>query len=447
MSPAVVDPARQVALDVLSAVRTRDAYANLLLPSLLRTRNITGRDANFATELTYGTLRGQGTYDAVITACIARPIGDLDLAVHDVLRLGAHQLFRMQVPDHAAVATSVELVKSAVGRGPSGFVNAVMRRMGATPLEGWLAQVAPPPATDRPAHLAVRYSHPEWIVRGFQEALDDWSQTEEALDADNQPPQVTLVARPGSATVAELVAAGAAPGRWSSHAAIWPGGDPATIPAVRERRAGVQDEGSQLVAAAVVTTPIDGTDIRWLDLCAGPGGKTALMGGLATERDVQLTAVELKPQRAELVRQVVGSKVDVVVVDARDHRWATGSYDRVLVDVPCSGLGALRRRPEARWRRAPDDVEQLRPLQEQLLASALAAVRPGGIVGYTTCSPLRSETVAVVATALAGHPNVQLVDARPSLPAMPELGPGPDVQFWPHRHGTDAMYLALLTRE
>ena len=445
MTAVAVDPARQVALEVLTLVRSRDAYANLTLPSLLRSRGISGRDAHFATELTYGTLRGQGTYDAVIAACIARPIGELDATVHDVLRLGAHQLFRMQVPNHAAVATSVDLVKSAVGRGPSGFVNAVMRRMGSTSLEDWLVQVAPP-VTDQPGHLAVRYSHPEWIVRGFQDVLQDWSQTEQALNADNQPPQVTLVARPGSSTVAELIDAGATPGRWSPWAAAWPAGDPATVPAVHERRAGVQDEGSQLVAAAVVTTPIDGPDERWLDLCAGPGGKAALIGGLAAERGAQLTAVEVKPHRAELVAQVVGPNVEVVTADGRDDRWATGSYDRVLVDVPCSGLGALRRRPEARWRRSPEDVEELRPLQQQLLSNALAAVRPGGVVGYVTCSPLRLETVDVVAAVLADHPNVEPVDVRSSLPALPDLGDGRDVQLWPHRHGTDAMYLALLTR-
>jgi len=443
---ARVDPARRAALDVLRAVGERDAYANLALPAALRSAGLSGRDAAFATELTYGTLRGQGTYDAIIGKCVNRRLSEVDSGVVDVLRLGAHQLFRMDVPQHAAVDTSVELARSALGRKPSGFVNAVLRRMATQPLADWLAAIVADEHDDPAGELALRHSHPRWIVQILHDALGSWDETAAALEADNEAPLVTLVARPGRATVDELVRAGATPGRWSPWAAVWPGGDPGEVPAVREGRAAVQDEGSQLVAAAVAQIPVTGSDVRWLDLCAGPGGKTALLAGLARDRGASVTAVELREHRAELVRGAVGVGVEVVTSDATDPRWATGSYDRVLVDVPCSGLGALRRRPESRWRRSPADMQQLVPVQRALLGSALAAVRSGGIVGYITCSPALSETKDVVSSVIDGRPDIERLDARALFPAVPSLGPGPDIQLWPHRQGTDAMYLALLLR-
>ena len=216
------------------------------------------------------------------------------------------------------------------------------------------------------------------------------------------------------------------------------GGDPGDLAAVRARRAGVQDEGSQLCALALAAAPLEGRDERWLDLCAGPGGKAALLAALAAGRGATLSANELREHRAELVRQATAAwSVDVSVGDARQLAPVEGGYDRVLLDAPCTGLGALRRRPEARWRRRPADVPELAALQRELLAAALRLVRPGGVVAYVTCSPHPAETRDVV----AGH---VLVDARPAFPGVPDLGDGPTVQLWPHRHGTDAMFCAFV---
>jgi 16S rRNA (cytosine967-C5)-methyltransferase len=208
----------------------------------------------------------------------------------------------------------------------------------------------------------------------------------------------------------------------------------------------VQDEGSQLVALALTRVPLDGPDARWLDLCAGPGGKSALLGGLAAMDDATVDAVELQEHRAELVRRAVdGLPVSVHVADGRAAPLSDAAVDRVLLDAPCTGLGALRRRPEARWRRRPEDVPGLARLQRELLAAALRHVRPGGVVAYVTCSPHLSETVGVVG-GVARRAGAELLDARPHLPGVPDLGDGPTVQLWPHRHGTDAMFLALLRR-
>jgi 16S rRNA (cytosine967-C5)-methyltransferase len=449
-----IDPARLVAFDVLRAVRERDAYANLLLPNLLRERGLTGRDAALATELSYGTLRGQGTYDAVISACSSRGLDQIDPPVRDVLRLGTHQLLATRIGAHAAVATSVDLVREVSGPGAAGFVNAVLRRVGTRDLEAWITATAPGRAADPVGHLAVRYSHPRWIVDAISAALAEdatgLSETEAALAASAGRPRVALCAVPGLASQAELVAGGAEPAHWSPFGAYLESGDPAAVAAVGEGRAAVQDEASQLAALALTRVDVGAADRRWLDLCAGPGGKARLLAGLAAGRGARLLAADARLHRARLVRAAVTGTAGVIVADGTAPAWRPASFDRVIADVPCSGLGALRRRPEARWRKSPADVAALGGLQRHLLASALDAARPGGAVAYVTCSPHTGETRAVLADVLHGRDDVAVLDAPAVLAEVPGLRcPGPDgryAQFWPHRHGTDAIFLALLQR-
>ncbi|MDT0464670.1 RsmB/NOP family class I SAM-dependent RNA methyltransferase [Streptomyces gibsoniae] len=450
------DPVRILAFDALRAVDERDAYANLVLPPLLRKAReageMDGRDAALATELVYGTLRRQGTYDAVIAACVDRPLREVDPPVLDVLSLGAHQLLGTRIPSHAAVSATVELARVVLGDGRAKFVNAVLRKVAQNDLDGWLEQVAPPYDEDPEDHLAVVHSHPRWIVSALWDSLGGGrAGIEDLLEADNERPEVTLVARPGRATTEELLGEEAAvPGRWSPYAVrLTEGGDPGAVEAVREGRAGVQDEGSQLVALALANAPLEGPDERWLDGCAGPGGKAALLAALAAGRGATLLASEKQPHRAGLVAKALAGNpgpYQVVTADGTRPPWRPGVFDRVLMDVPCTGLGALRRRPEARWRRRPEDLDGFAPLQRALLRTALESVRVGGVVGYATCSPHLAETRAVVDDVLKQYRNAELIDARPLLPGVPALGDGPDLQLWPHMHGTDAMYLALIRR-
>ncbi|MFE7172181.1 RsmB/NOP family class I SAM-dependent RNA methyltransferase [Streptomyces sp. NPDC057616] len=450
------DPVRILAFDALRAVDERDAYANLVLPPLLRKArekdDFDARDAALATELVYGTLRRQGTYDAVISACVDRPLREVDPPVLDVLSLGTHQLLGTRIPTHAAVSATVELARVVLGDGRAKFVNAVLRKVAQADLDTWIERVAPPYDKDPEDHLAVVHSHPRWVVSALWDSLGGGrAAIEELLAADNERPEVTLVARPGRSTTEELLGEEAAvPGRWSPYAVrLTEGGEPGAIEAVRDGRAGVQDEGSQLVALALAAAPVEGRDERWLDGCAGPGGKAALLAALAAERGAVLLAAEKQPHRAGLVAKALAGNpgpYQVIASDGTRPPWQPGSFDRVLMDVPCTGLGALRRRPEARWRRRPEDLDGFAPLQRALLRSALDAVRVGGVVGYATCSPHLAETRAVVEDLLKQHPDAELIDARPLLPGVPDLGEGPDVQLWPHLHGTDAMYLALIRR-
>ncbi|MFB7500504.1 RsmB/NOP family class I SAM-dependent RNA methyltransferase [Streptomyces sp. NPDC056161] len=450
------DPVRILAFDALRAVDERDAYANLVLPPLLRKArekgDFDGRDAALATELVYGTLRRQGTYDAIIASCVDRPLREVDPPVLDVLSLGVHQLLGTRIPTHAAVSASVELGRAVLGDGRAKFVNAVLRKVAQDDLDGWLAKVAPSYDEDPEDHLAVVHSHPRWVVSALWDSLGGGrAGIEDLLAADNERPEVTLVARPGRSGREELLREDAAvPGRWSPYAVrLTEGGEPGAIAAVREGRAGVQDEGSQLVALALASAPLDGPDEKWLDGCAGPGGKAALLGALAAERGAVLLAAEKQPHRAGLVANALDGNPgpwQVVTADGTRPPWRPGTFDRVLVDVPCTGLGALRRRPEARWRRRPEDLENFAPLQRALLRTALDSVRVGGVVGYATCSPHLAETRAVVDDVLKQRSHSELVDARPLLSQVPALGDGPDIQLWPHLHGTDAMYLALIRR-
>ena len=437
----------------------RDAYANLLLPALLRERGLSGRDAALATELAYGTLRGQGSYDAIIAVCSDRALDRLDPPLREVLRLGAHQLLATRIAAHAAVATSVDLAKDVAGPRPAGFVNAVLRRVATRDLQGWLEIAAPSRADDLVGHLAVRHSHPRWIVEALAEALGETpdgglAETEAVLAADGERPLVTLCAQPGLAELAELTAGGATPARWSAFGAYLAEGDPAQVVAVAEGRATVQDEASQLAAIALDRVGPHREGGRWLDVCAGPGGKARLLAGLARGRGARLLAAEIRPHRARLLRTAMAGagvpEAAVVTADGTDPAWRAGTFDRVLADVPCSGLGALRRRAEARWRRSAQDVAALGPRQRALLSAALDSAAPGGVVAYVTCSPHVAETREVVADVVAGRGDIEMLDAPAVLAEVPGLRCPPPhgsfAQFWPHRHGTDAIFLALLRR-
>lgn len=447
-----VQPARRIALEVLIAVRVSDAYANLLLPVRIERGRLSEADAGLATELTYGTLRMSGYYDRVIELAAHRPAADIDPAILDVLRLACHQLLSMRVAQHAAVDEAVSLAKTVGSNSATGFVNGVLRTITRTPVDEWRERVLATAKTEDD-RLAALFSHPPWVIRAFRQSLAAESREDELealLGADNVAPRVSVTALPGESTVEEL---DAYPSVFSPVGATLDGGDPSRIPAVRAGRARVQDEGSQLAALALSRArPIEPGE-RWLDLCAGPGGKAALLAAEAAQSGAILTANELVPARAQLVRNALAVFDPAPEVWEQDGR-AIGEqfpeqFDRVLLDAPCTGLGALRRRPEARWRKQPRDVADLAELQFALLRSAIAALKPGGIVAYVTCSPHLGETRVAIQSAVRKLGNeVTLLPTQEVLSAIttePLDNPVAEhVQLWPHRHGTDAMFIQLL---
>ena len=496
------DTARATVFDVLRSVAESDAYANLVLPKAIRSHRLDHRDAGFATELTYGTLRHQGTYDAILSRCVDRPIEKVGTTTLIVLRMGVHQLLNMRVPAHAALNQSVSLAREKIGAGPASFINAVLRRVSERTPEEWYELITAD-AKDDTERMALLASHPGWIVRSMRQALvahgRPASEIEQLLEADNLAPVVNLVALPGLGSLDEAREQGAVDGELVEGSALYASGDLARLESVREGTVRAQDAGSQLVARALAAAPLDGTDTAWLDLCAGPGGKAALLGALGIQRGASLVANEAAPHRAQLVESSMHplpeDSYTVLTGDGRQIRETLrknasnlpGSiepgqlFDRVMVDVPCSGLGALRRRPEARWRKSPRDIAELLPLQRQLLDAAIEATRPGGVIAYVTCSPHAAETQNIVAEVLESGA-VSLLDSAAALREIAlhiegpngepvsvlegEKDPGhtPEIkvkkgapavkasqnpttaQLWPHVHGTDAMFLALLRK-
>ncbi|MDK8454217.1 transcription antitermination factor NusB [Corynebacterium marquesiae] len=440
---AGVDAPRAVAFDVVRRVSEDDAFANLILPKALRKQKLKGRDAAFATEITYGTLRTLGVGDAVIAECSSRGLEDISPAVVDALRLGTYQVLYTRVEPHAAVDTTVRLVEASGEVKAKGFANGIMRTITRTPAKVWLDKLAP---QGEIAGIAFKHAHPTWIAESFSRVLG-LGELEAALAADSDRPSVHLVARPGEISAEELaLMTGNEEGRYSPYAVYMESGDPGQLEPVRQGLAAVQDEGSQLIARAVCEATLEGEDTgRWLDLCAGPGGKAALMGALARIDSAHVDAVEVSPHRAALIEKTVSDlPVDVHVADGRNPGVGEG-FDRVLVDAPCSGLGALRRRPEARWRKAESDITELNQLQFELLSSALNLVRPGGVVIYSTCSPDLRETRGIVDRAVR-ELGAEELDAHALIPDMGDVGHEKSVQMWPHRHGTDAMFFAALRR-
>ena len=448
-------PSRGVSFDVLMAVMLDDAYANLVLPARIKAAGLSTNDAGLATELTYGTLRMQGFYDKVIANAAARDIATIDPVVLIILRLGVHQLLNMRVATHAAVDESVNMAEHFASLGAVGFVNAVLRRTSRHDLEDWQDFVTKDKMSED-ERLSTIYSHPVWIERSFRQTLEAEGRPEELeklLAADNASPRVTLVELPGFVETNDEVE-----GEPTTYSPVGmslnTGGDPLRFARVREGIVRVQDEGSQLAALTLSRHHDVVAGEKWLDMCAGPGGKAALLAAEALAGGAHLTANEIIPARAALVRTALHavSGVDVVVGDGIDYGTThPDHFDRILLDAPCTGLGALRRRPEARWRKTPRDVADLTGLQAKLLESALSSLKPGGLLAYVTCSPHLAETRGIVESALRKNPHVAELDARAaigsvSMAPLDLAGDTLSVQLWPHRHGTDAMFISLLTK-
>ena len=454
-----------MAYQLLLAVATEDSYANLLLPKLLTQAKLDSRDAGFAQELAFGTIRNSLFYDGAIEVAAGREVSEIDPEVRVLLELGAHQLLSMRVPSHAALSETVELAKQVLRPSLTGFVNGVLRRISERTREEWLA-LQLEKAPNRVAKLSIQYSHPAWIVRALEDALridGREADLETLLAADNQAPLVNLVALPGLATTDDLLDAGAVLGGVSPIGGELPDGDPAALRPVADGRIRVQDQGSQLAAQALLQAEVvqsgKNQTEEWLDLCAGPGGKAALLAAMAKLSGAELACNELQPHRAKLVEQALSRVNPDVYVRTGDGRDlgddAPESFDRILLDAPCTGLGALRRRPESRYRKQAKDVAELSKLQRELFASAWKGLKPGGVLAYVTCSPHPGETVAIIDWAEKTYgEQLELIDAtaemtatNPALSGTRALTPGrKTVQLWPHVHGTDAMFIALVRK-
>lgn len=434
------EASRLLAFDLLTEVNRNEGYSNLLLPQALNSSKLDERDKALVTELLYGTIRMQGKHDWVLTQISDRPWREVDPGIVDICRMGVHQIHEMRIPDHAAVASTVEVARKRLGESKASFVNAMLRNVTRKSQEDWFSPLAE--ITDPVLRLSIQHSHPEWIVSAYYDLLKDWIEVEQALAINNEAATPTLVSWPGLSTIEDLKSVGGEPTTYSSYGAHWKG-NPGALDLIKARKIGVQDEGSQLVASVFAAAS---SGSSWLDMCAGPGGKAALLSNIARQRGVTFTANEVSAVRAELVKQVVhGDRV--LVGDGREIGDQNEKFDAILIDAPCTGLGALRRRPEVRWRRNLQDLRELTQLQRELIDSGIKALKVGGVLGYATCSPHLAETTIQVSDLKRKYHNMEQIDVAPYLPVNLENSERDHAMaLWTHRTETDAMYLALFKK-
>lgn len=433
-------PSRLVAYELITQVNRQGAYANLRLPELLLKTKMNLADRAFTTELAYGTLRMQARHDYIASKFIDRTFAELDEKIVDLLRMGIHQITQMRVADHAAVSETVEVAKLVAGESKASYVNAILRKVSANSND--LLEIKDFTTLRR---LSIQYSHPEWIISSFFDQMKDWAEVELFLAANNNPATPDVVAWPGKSSTDELLTLGATPIPGFVNGVNLPG-IPMDFSPIVERRAGVQDRGSQLVVENFLASFKPG--LSWLDMCAGPGGKAAYLYNslLSMDKSATFLANEPTSHRAELVKRVVNNQ-QVVSFDATVANNFNQKFDRILIDAPCTGLGALRRRPEARWRKSLQDLKELVLLQKQLLASAYQLLSPNGVIAYVTCSPHLAETKGQVIDFLSAHSDMKILPMGKLELAHKEgvLSDG-TVQLWTHHNQSDAMFMAMFEK-
>ena len=434
------EPSRLLAFDLLTEVNRNEGYSNLLLPQALNSSKLDERDKSLVTELLYGTIRMQGKHDWVLAHISDRPWTEVDPGIVDICRMGVHQIHEMRIPDHAAVASTVEVARKRLGESKASFVNALLRNVTRKSQEDWFLPLSA--ISDPVERMSIQYSHPEWIVSAYYDLLKNWDEVEQALAINNEAATPTLVSWPGLSTIEDLERIGGEPTTYSPYGAHWKG-NPGALDLIKARKIGVQDEGSQLVASVFAAAS---AGENWLDMCAGPGGKAALLSNIARQRRITFTANEVSTVRADLVRQVVNGD-RVLVGDGREIGNQSEKFDAILIDAPCTGLGALRRRPEVRWRRNLQDMRELTQLQRELIDSGVKALNVGGVLGYATCSPHLAETTIQVSDLMRKHGNMEQIDVAPYLPNnLVNSERDHAMALWTHRTGTDAMFLALFKK-
>lgn len=441
-----MDKAREAALKILCAVHQQGAYANVALAKELRQGGLSDMDRRFVTELVYGAVKAGEALDWIIKKYLTRPWKRVAPVVQDILRLGAYQLRYMdKVPAAAACNESVELAKRFANKGAAGFVNGVLRTMVREPAKG----AFPAGKGNATLGLALQEQHPEWLVRrwikefGYEEAV------ELCRFNNRQPPLAvrvnTLKTSPSELRL-QLAAAGveAQPSRWVDEGFILEGyGSLDNLSALQEGYCQVQDESSMLVAHVLAPQPGE----LVLDLCSAPGGKTTHIAALMENRG-RVIACDIYEHKLQRVRDNAARLgigiIDTFLLDARraGDRFA-GQADRVLVDAPCSGLGVLRRKPDSRWRRTPELLRELPGLQLAILQGAAGAVKPGGILVYSTCTITREENQDVVNSFLRENEEFVLENAGERLPVPRGEAM---VQLYPQRDGTDGFFIACLRR-
>jgi 16S rRNA (cytosine967-C5)-methyltransferase len=441
--------ARAIALEILRRVEATDAYANLLVDSRLRRSRLSVPDRALVTELVYGVLRWRGRLDWILAQVLDRPLDTLDTSVRHILRLGAYQLCCLtRVPDYAGVDEAVSLARRTGGARHASYVNAVLRAVVRS-----RGRPEPDPAADPLGYWETSGSHPRWLAERWIARFGS-DEAGRLMAANNAVPPVTVVVNALKAREADVRDAlvktvpGVVEGRWVPEAFRLRGaGRVGDLPGFAEGWFIPMDEAGVFPVLALDAQRGD----RVLDACAGGGGKS----GLIAARIGPLGEVVALDSSPRAIRRLEAARARLSLTTVKPHRgdgrgagaeWP-GRFNRVLLDAPCTGLGTIRRRPEIKWRRRPEDLGRAATLQRELLAGVAGAVATGGVLVYSTCSLEPEETDAVVADFLAGHPSFQIEDPGLVLRTQGDLVNGAGIlRSWPHRHETDGFFVVRFRR-
>ncbi|MEF2964546.1 16S rRNA (cytosine(967)-C(5))-methyltransferase RsmB [Paenibacillus sp. M1] len=444
--------ARDAALQVLTAVEQEGAYSNLLLNGTLQKSGLSGPDAGLATEIVYGTISRLNTIDYFLEPFIAKGLAKLQPWVRNLLRLSFYQLYYLdRIPPHAAVNEAVNIAKRRGHQGISGMVNGVLRNVLRRKEELFLPADLPPVK-----RIALEHSHPEWLVARWVKQYGE--ETAEAIcRANNEPPSVSVRVNRSRIGREELLKAMREQGLEAVPSEISPdgivvtsGGNMALTPWYREGLLSVQDESSMLVGEAVGPEP----GMSVLDCCAAPGGKTCHMAelmdgsGLVISNDIYPHKAKLIAEHAE--RLGLGN-VRAESGDAAKlgERFAPESFDRVLLDAPCSGFGVIRRKPDLKWAKKPEDIAEISAIQRELLDAVCGLLKPGGVLVYSTCTIEKSENGDLVRDFLERHPEFKLAEGTPggwaNIPAAAARETA-GLQILPQDAHSDGFYIARLVK-
>ncbi|MCL5292793.1 MAG: 16S rRNA (cytosine(967)-C(5))-methyltransferase RsmB [Actinobacteria bacterium] len=441
--------AREIALEIFHRSNQGGSFANILLPKALAKADIERRDKAFITELVYGALRKRGAVDFALSSFSTRPLSNIPPLALDALRLGAYQVLYMGVPDRAAVHETVEAVKGRFHRGIVSFVNALLRKLSAEKEEiPW-----PRMEEDPIAYLTVVESHPEWLVQMWVSELSV-AVTSQVCRADNETPRPAVRANLLKTSAESLKTAlekrgwRVEAGKYAPEALIpRDGGELSATPEFKAGLFYIQDESSMLAVRALAPSP--GTTV--MDLCSGPGGKTTYLGELMKNEGL-IISVDLSQKRLSLVEKAcrrMGLTIPAFVLgDATKlSDFMREPVDAILLDAPCSGLGVLASRPDARWAKSPQQIEELAQLQEGMLDSAADLVRSGGTLVYSVCTISKREGPEQIGRFLWRRPDFRAEGLGRTMPE--ELKPdvqGSTIQLLPGRHSTNGMFIARMVK-
>jgi len=445
------DIARETALKILYEINEKGAYSNIALNKYLSSHELSERDRAFITELVYGVVKWKLTLDRTVAACSDIKMERLSPWIKNILRIGTYQLlFLTKVPPSAAVNESVKLARRYGHNASAGYVNAVLRNIAG----GGGKDIVPDRAVDPVGYLSVRYSYPKWIADKFMELFGE-EFAESLLEAGNRVPDLTVRANTLKTSAEGLVNAlknegvEASPGRYVSDAVIIKSQVSVTrLKAFRNGLFQVQDESSMLPAAVLAPQPGE----KVLDACSAPGGKATHMAQMMQNKGL-ITAMDIHEHKLKLIEDAAGRLgTDIIRTELHDAAIPVpqheGAYDRALLDAPCSGLGIIRRKPDIKWARENRDIGSITGLQRRLIDSVSKAVKPGGVMVYSTCTLLPEENECIVRDFLNNNDEFYEDDITAYLPpGLAKHARGGMIQVYPNRDGIDGFFVARLARK